>query len=325
MILIKNKEIDVSVIEVLEKLKEDYYNRTEKVIFKDIVDKNTENIMITCPFHKNGEESRPSCGVLREEKNGRPTGTVHCFTCGYTGTIQQMISDLLGYNDSGLEGERWLINNFFDNLYEGRERLKLNFERTTVKKLEQFISEEELEKYRYYHNYMWKRKLTREIVNEFDIGFDKDTRSITFPVNNINGKCLFIARRSVDNKMFMLPKDIEKPVYGLDKVIKSGKGEAIICESVFNALTCYVYGNIPGLALFGTGTAYQYEQLKKSGIRHFILGFDGDDAGDKGRKRFFNALKDYAFISYYEVPRGCDLNDLTKEEFLNLKEIPMNY
>lgn len=325
MISIKNKEIDVSVLEVIEKFKEEYLSRTGQVIFRDIVDKNQDNLMLTCPKHACGSERHPSCGVLKYSSNGKPAGTVHCFTCGYTATLPQMISDLLGYNDSGLEGEKWLIKTFYDNLYESREKFSLDLDREVKKPIKRYVSEAELEKYRYYHNYMWKRKLTREIVNEFDIGFDKEKRCITFPVNDINGKCLFIARRSVDTKMFLLPKDIDKPVYGLDKVLKNGQTEVIICESVFNALTCYVYGNIPGVALFGTGTQGQYDILKKSNLRHYILAFDGDEAGDKGRKRFFDALKDYAFISYYEIPRGKDLNDLTKDEFLNLKEIPMNF
>ena len=324
MIEIKNKLIDVSIDDVIQRLKNDLIERGMGEYFKDIKDAG-DNIMVTCPIHSNHNERRPSCGILKVSHNHRPAGTVHCFTCGYTATIQQMISDLLGFEDGGLEGEKWLINNFIDNLYEGRENLNFDLTRDVQKPPKAYITEEELEKFRYYHNYMWKRKLTREIVNLFDIGYDKDTRCITFPVNDLNGKCLFIARRSVDTKMFMLPKNIDKPVYGLDKVLKNNKSEIIVCESVFNALTCYVYGDIPGVALFGTGSSKQYDILRNINIRHYILAFDGDDAGDKGRKRFFDAMKDYAFISYYQLPRGKDLNDLTKEEFESLKEIPMNF
>lgn len=325
MISIKNKEIDVSVVDVLTTFRDYYYKTTGRIIFKDIKDNGDDNLQITCPRHKNGIESRPSCGVLKKEKDGKPEGTFHCFTCGYTGTIQQVISDLLGANDSGLAGERWLIDNFIDNVYEGRERLTFDMSRTKPQKYKMFISEDELKKYRYYHNYMWQRKLTREVVNLFDVGYDTETRTITFPVNDINGNCVFIARRSVDTKKFLLPKDIDKPVYGLDKVLKNGQTEIIVCESVFNALTCYVYGNIPGVALFGTGSSKQYDILRKTPIRHYILAFDGDDAGDRGRNKFIEALKDYAFISYLKLPRGKDLNDLTKDEFDNLEKISINF
>lgn len=325
MIEIKNKEIDVSVLEVLETFREYYHQRTGRIILKDIVDNGGENLMVTCVGHKEGNESKPSCGVLKTEHNHRPAGTFHCFTCGYTATLPQMISDMLGHEDGGIEGEKWLISTFIENLYEGRDKLSFDFNRTKKAVSKNYITEQELEKFRYYHNYMWKRKLTRKVVEMFDVGYDKESRCITFPVNDLTGQCLFVARRSVDTKTFMLPKNIDKPVYGLDKVIKSGQSEVIVCESVFNALTCYVYGNIPGVALFGTGSTKQYDILKSSGIRHYILAFDGDDAGDKGRKRFVEAMKDYGFISYLEIPRGKDLNDLSKDEFEALKKISINF
>ena len=54
------------------------------------------NIQICCPVHNNGQEKRPSCGISRVDKiiNGKkiPAGTVHCFTCGYTETLPEMIS-----------------------------------------------------------------------------------------------------------------------------------------------------------------------------------------------------------------------------------------
>ena len=316
MIKIRNKELNVSVDSIIDRLKDFLFERYEDIYFKDMKDVG-EDIMLTCPFHSNHNERKPSFGIRKSD------GMCHCFTCGFAGTISQMISKILNVEDE--VGEKWLLDNFYDNIFETRDDLELNLSRLNEIKKNNFITEDELDKYRYYHNYMWKRKLTKEIVNYFDVGYDKDTKCITFPVNDINGNCLFIARRSVNTKMFLLPKNINKPVYGLDKVIKNNNSEVIICESIFNALTCYIYGNIPGVALFGTGSNYQYEILKKCNIRHFILGFDGDEAGDKGREKFYNNLKDFAFISYLKIPRGKDINDLTQEEFKNLEKIPMNF
>lgn len=71
--------------------------------------------------------------------------------------------------------------------------------------------------------------------------------------------------------------------------------------------------------MFGTGTPYQYELLKKSGIRVFNLYFDGDSAGEKGAYRFRRAMSDDVIINKYQLPVGKDVNDLTKEEVYNLK------
>ena len=50
---------------------------------KDIKD-GPENVMLTCPYHKGGQERRPSMGVKKTD------GTCHCFTCEI----------LFGYNRS---------------------------------------------------------------------------------------------------------------------------------------------------------------------------------------------------------------------------------
>ena len=37
--------------------------------------KTTNNLQTNCPFHKEGQEKKPSCGIRKED------GWVHCFTC----------------------------------------------------------------------------------------------------------------------------------------------------------------------------------------------------------------------------------------------------
>ena len=59
----------------------------------------------------------------------------------------------------------------------------------------------------------------------------------------------------------------------------------------------------------------------KGRIRNYILCFDGDEAGDKGRDRFINAMNDDIFISYKVIPRGKDVNDLDKKTFDSLEVI----
>lgn len=36
----------------------------------------------------------------------------HCFSCGWAGTIEEMISELYGYQDEGKFGKKWLIKRF---------------------------------------------------------------------------------------------------------------------------------------------------------------------------------------------------------------------
>lgn len=322
MLKIGNKTIYVPVEDILSDFQQ-YMARRGENIFGDI--KVTgNNAMIKCPIHKHGQERKPSCGVLVNDVNGTPSGTVHCFTCGYTASLPELISYLLGDKDTSQTGEKWLLDTYINNTDTLRPEIKLPFNKP-VEVEHEYISEDELDSYRYIHPYMYTRKLTDKVIDMFDIGYDKDAKCITMPVNDINGNCLFIARRSVVGKFFNYPTGVNKPVYGLDKIVKTKPKSLIICESVFNCLSCYVYGTIPAVAMLGTGTKEQYQQLDNLGIREFILGFDPDPAGIHARERFFEYFKNKAFISYLDVPVGKDINDLSKEEFDALKKVPMNY
>lgn len=310
MIKLQNKQFNIDIKQVIELLRAEIKLKYERDIFRDI--KTTGNdIMVTCPYHKNGQERKPSMGINTD------TGVFHCFTCGESGSIDLLISNCLGVFDHGEKGIEWLSEHFSEDIYHTRSGLDI-IERKKIN-LKKYISEEELDSYRYYHAYMWKRHLTPELVEFFDIGYDESTKCITIPVNDISGNCLFIARRSVKGKFFNYPTNVEKPVWALDKCIN--EKTIIVCESIFNATSCWKYGK-PAVALLGTGSREQLEILRHAGKRKIILALDGDKAGDRGRDKLIKGLKDYAQVSYLKTPRdGRDINDLTKEEFLELEEV----
>lgn len=312
---IDNKIIDTPVYDILLKLKSELQ---KKGINKFSQIKPCGNdIQVTCPIHKNGLEKRASAGITTVDTDKVSAGTIHCFTCGYTASMPKLIEDCFDIHSANNEwGKNWILDNFLYNELLERKSLQISERKAVIPR--QYISESELEKYRYYHPYMYKRKLTDEIITKFDVGFDRDTNCITFPTNDEYGNCLFITRRNVDKKFFNYPKNASKPVYGLDKLPKGCK-QVIVCESIINALTCWVYG-FPAVALLGLGTAEQYKILQKSGIRKYILGFDGDTAGDRGAKMFMQNMHNYAKIVSLNVPRNKDINDLSKEEFKKLLE-----
>ena len=282
------------------------------------------NIQTNCPFHKEGQERKPSFGI---NKN---TGECHCFGCGWSGTLSEMISNCFGKDDFGVYGNKWLIRNFLSVAVESRPDIDVDFCRSKkiTSETKKYISEQELDSYRYTHPYMYKRKLTDEIIDLFDIGYDKNTECITFPNRDINGNCLFIARRSVKTKFFNYPQDVEKPVYGLyecnicAKTIKNWfPDEIIICESMIDALTCWVYGKY-AVALNGTGNENQFKTLRNMPNRKFILATDMDEAGLKARERIRQSLGNKIVTEYvWDINVAKDINDMNKEYFDSLKEV----
>ena len=277
-----------------------------------------DNIMVACPYHKGGQERRPSAGIKKSD------GTFHCFTCGETHSLQEMISHCFGRYDDliGAFGWEWLLKNFLTVSVEERKGIELNLSRDTTEKVSSYISEAELDEYRVYHPYMWKRKMTPEVVDIFDIGYDKKTQCITFPVRDVRGNCVFIARRSVNTKFFNYPAGAEKPVYGLYELsqLPEYPREVIICESMIDAIYFWTVGKY-AVALNGLGNELQFRQLKEMPCRKFILCTDSDDAGMRARRRIHKNIRNKLITEYVLPASRKDANDCTLDELMNLQEI----
>ena len=277
---------------------------------------NGDNIQVNCPFHKGGLERKPSFGINIHN------GKCNCFACDWRGDITDMISELFGRHDMGKYGESWLIKHF--NTFEVENRPVISFERgKPVQGKLEYVTEEELSSYRFYHPYMYKRGLTDKIIDLFDIGYDKNTTSITFPVRDIKGNTLFIARRSINSKHFNYPKGVDKPLYGIYELSKFNPTEVIVCESMLDALSCWVHGKY-AVAMNGLGSELVYKQISELPVRKIILATDKDEAGMKARQTLRNKIKNKLIMEYdyNSYPQNAkDINDMSEDEFLKLKEI----
>lgn len=294
-----------------------------------VVRPNGENLQSNCPFHKGGQERKPSFGINGEKDK------CHCFACGWSGSIEEMISEIFGYMDDGKFGKRWLIKRFNTVEIETRPNIMEGFngrpsdiynhnrhnnicDSEHNRDCDRYIRELELDKYRYIHPYMYERGLTDEIIERFDIGYDRERKEITFPVRDIEGRCVFIASRSVKTKFFRLPKGLDKPIYQA-YIFRTGQyKKAFITESFLNCLTCWKYDK-PAMAMIGTGNQKQYEILNKLPVREYILAFDPDEAGRKATERFRKNVHG-KIIKELVYSDNRDINDL-QEEFLNCKII----
>lgn len=291
------------------------------------------HIQMCCPYHANGMERRPSAGLRKED------GMFHCFACNEVHPLQEVISYCFGYTDDivGKFGWQWLIRNFITVQYEDRKDVELDFSRGSgvvrnnvglVNRMDNnaYVKEEELDKYRYTHPYMYKRGLTDDVIELFDIGFDSGSQCITFPVRDIRGNCLFVARRSVKTKFFNYPEGVEKPLYGLYEIMKFYNeryfiSEVIVCESMLDALSFWTIGKF-ACALNGLGNSLQFKQLRELPCRKIILATDMDERGLAARKRIRQNMQNTKIITEYIFPKGRkDANECTKDELLNLEEI----
>ena len=309
-LIIRDKIIEAPIRDILFTLRKELNNG----LLKDIGIENNNNVSITCIAHKGGRETHPSCSAFckRDDKTGE-YGTVHCFTCGYTSGLPQFVADC--FNQTIEYGEEWLIDRFGSLLSSGDEYLP-PIEIDNLPKKE-FLSPEILNQYMYYHPYMWQRGLSKEVVDRFAVGFDREREAITFPVWDESGNLVMITSRSVNSKYFHIEKNKDKPVYLLNYIIKHNIDTVYVCESQLDALRGWVLG-LPCIALFGTGSKHQYDILNKSGIRVYNLVFDGDEAGRKGAKRFIQNIRDDVIVNEIRLPEGEDLNSIDEKKLFEI-------
>ena len=308
------------------------------------------HIQVTCPYHSDGMERKPSAGIRKED------GIFHCFACGEVHSLPEVISHCFEKDDGGVYGMQWLLKNFSVAAKGDNRNVRFDFSRSGIdfnsnigrdgvssvsrggrvddRLSVLYVSEEELEKYRYVHPYMYERGLTDEVIELFDIGYDRDMQAITFPVRDIHGNCLFVARRSIKTKFFNYPEGVEKPLYGLYELNRkyppfltdvcgqkprSHPTEVIVTESMFDALSFWTIGK-DAVALNGLGNELQFKQLRELSCRTIILATDMDETGLRARERIRMNMQNTKIIGEYFFPKGCkDANDCTKEQLKNLQ------
>ena len=310
--------IDADVSEILTALREQL---AEQGImrFEKIVDSG-EDVMVQCPYHKDGQERRPSAGIRKSD------GLLHCLACGETHSLPEVVGFCFGRDM--FFGYNWLMKNFGALSEQDRQPITLNLSRTPSASVQEYVSEDELDSYRYTHPYMYERGLTDEVIEMFDIGYDKSTDSITFPVRDIKGNTLFVARRTIKYKSFNIPKNVDKPLYGdyeLSQILQTKEGidkfkEVYVCEGLFDCLRLWCVGKY---AVAGFGCLFSDKQIKdlcELPTRKIIFALDNDQAGISATERLKRLVRGKLMTTAILPYNRKDIGECTDDELKNLRE-----
>lgn len=307
---INNVQFDCTMENILDKLQHELHKRGSGLLAS--YKKSGNFWVVPCVYHGNGMEKHPSAEFADDGS------FYYCFSCKEKHSIPEVISDCLHEN-----GWNWLRKNFLN--YDVQERVvELDVNRKPIKKESKpnnYVDKEELNKYRYIHDYILNRGISKKIIKKFDIGYDIEKQCITFPNKDINGNILFIATRSVNEKRFSYPWGAKKCVYGLYEIEqekKQGKSinEIYIVESMIDCLTLWTWGKY-AVALNGLGNKNQADVLTKYPCREYILATDNDEAGKSARDFLKQNIKNKIIkqIDYKSYGDFKDINDMTKERF----------
>lgn len=320
MISVWGTPIVATVEQVIKDLK---LERFDEGLLREINNTGSD-LMCTCPFHKGGKENKPSCGVLLREKVDKnrkyEAGTVHCYTCGYTGDLPQFVADFLGLT-SPVQGFKWLVSRYNYSSAE-REPLELNLYRGQAEKAS-YMDEAEVE--RFYQElkksstaleYLKRRALPSWIIDAYKLGFDPEDGVVLFPVRDMSGKVAFYKGRSLVGKHFYNAKDIDKTsqIFGLYEILAEGKAspesEIWITESEIDALSLIGQERL-AIALMGSHISEaQCRELENTPFRRFVLALDNDEAGRKGAAQIKRLLIPKGF-RFTNLRWDVDLKDIT--------------
>lgn len=317
---IDNVEFMNDLYEILTQLQFELKSNRIELLHK-IID-GPANVQVCCPYHNYGQERRPSAGISKD------TGIFHCFACQEVHTLPEVVSYCFGKNDSGAYGWQWLLRKFvYLETEDGKRDFKIDCSRndTDVHSTgnQNYVSEKELDSYRYECDYWRKRGIVdEEIIEKFDLGYSISEKMITFPNRNIDGNCLFVAKRSIRTKFFHYPSGTTKEVYGIYELyqLEEFPKEVYITESMIDALRLWQVGKYAG-ALNGLGNSIQFKQLTEMPNRTFILATDSDEAGMKARDRIRKNVKGKLFLDVVWPKGRKDAGECLDEELNNLQII----
>ena len=282
---------------------------------------NGDDIVVSCPHHNNGRENKAACNIYIGDDPKISYGFARCFVCDFMGPFEKFVAECF---DSSIDyAKGWLIENFgqeSENIIAIADEIV-----KPTHKSQNFLDETLLDDYQSWTPYLVKRKISKEIANNFKIKYDPKYRQVIFPVYDICGNLKMLAKRNIDTKVFYLDKNQEKEVYGLNIIQKNNINSCIITEGPFDMLSGWTNG-VPTVATLGNISDYQIEQINKSCIKILYLAFDNDEAGKRFNSFVKSRLDKRILAVDVEIPASKkDLNDLDFDDWEQIKKKYFNF
>lgn len=233
--------------------------------------------------------------------------------------MPELISFCLGRDDKGAYGWQWLRKRYLSIDLENLPEFEEDKEEAP-----EFVSEEELDSYRYTHPYWSKRGITDEnIIELFDLGYSPKEKMITFPVRDVQGRCVFVAKRSIRTKFFTYPSGVKKPLYGLYELKVAFDNDSFeelwVCESMIDCVLLWEFGYY-AVALNGLGNQLQMKQLNELPCKTLILATDNDKAGLDARNKIKKAVHGKLIKEVHFPDDVKDIGELTDDELEHIED-----
>jgi DNA primase len=265
--------------------------------------------IIFCPYHNN---NRTPAGEVSKE-----SGLFFCFGCQTTRSLIELIMHMT--NRTYFETVRFIKS----------KETETNIEAVVNKALHQmpdFVQYDELLIKRLSKQaidspramtYFEGRRLTKESVIKFDLGYSEKQDSVVIPMQSPDGMSIGFVARTIEGKEFKntpgLPKS--KILFNLHRV-KASKIVYVV-ESSFDAIRLDQVG-FPAVATLGANVSSSQIELLKRYFTGVVLVADNDEAGAIMSERLTEKMGNLVTVISPDK-KYKDIGDMTDDEIRKLE------
>jgi DNA primase len=265
--------------------------------------------IVFCPYHNN---NRTPAGEVSKDH-----GMFFCFGCQTTKTLIEFV--MYTSNRTYFEAVRYIKSKEQEtSIEESVNKALINkpefvkYDELLIKRL----NNQALESPRAIR-YFEGRKITKESIDKFSLGYSEKQDSVTIPIYSPDGLCIGFVARTVEGKEFKntpgLPKG--KVLFNLHKIKTSNI--VYVVESSFDAIRLDQVG-FPAVATLGANVSAAQIRLLEKYFNSIVLIADNDDAGMIMRDKLIEKLGPIV-TSVYIDKKYKDIGDMDDEAIKKLE------
>jgi DNA primase len=265
--------------------------------------------IIFCPYHNN---NRTPAGEVSKE-----SGLFFCFGCQTTRSLIELIMHMT--SRTYFETVRFIKSKETETDIEAVINKALHqipdfvqYDELLIKRL----NKQALDSPRAM-TYFEGRRLTRESVIKFDLGYSEKQDSVVIPMQSPDGMSIGFVARTIEGKEFKntpgLPKS--KILFNLHRV-KASKIVYVV-ESSFDAIRLDQVG-FPAVATLGANVSSSQIELLKRYFTGVVLVADNDEAGMIMAEKLIEKMGNLVTIIRPDK-RYKDIGDMTDDEIRTLE------
>lgn len=306
-----------------------------------------ENVSVRCPFHKEGNETRPSFSV------NVTNGVWQCFTCHRTGPLHKLLSGL-GLPRNKIEAE---LKDIRGELEANRQHIewkkRIRWQKQDPFQADMILPETLLKPYEWCPTNLVQAGFDAAWLQWLDIGFDRANNRVMYPIRDMYGNLAGMSGGAVISGTYPKYKVYQGPhldpmsgktvgsdygpwfdeqypnylfkshnyLWNFDQVYPRlffGKeqGTIIICEGFKACMWLLQHGWMNTVALMGSSLSDHQRNLLHRLNVNVILFLDNDEAGQEATDKIAFVIRQFqpgVSIALYP-PETNQPDDLVLEE-----------